>query len=108
MNTQIGNKVWVYAMGSYYAGTIVKHGTKTIDSKPQRVQVEYTSGAGKTRQKWLNAQDNGQYAEKYLTEFPLVEIVEGQAKPQGSRGRKPEDRVPNIYEKAQAARGGKS
>jgi len=76
---QVNDKVWVHAMGSYYAGEVVK-------ITPKRVTVRYTSGAGKTRDKavaWDPA--IGAYAEKYCANFPVRPVVDGEPKPRGAR-----------------------
>jgi hypothetical protein len=67
-------------MGSYYAGEVTK---KTAS----RVLVTYTSGAGKTRDKWVSLDPaSGKYINnKHETLFPLV--AGDQPKPLGARAR---------------------
>lgn len=78
MTIQVGSKVWVYAMGSYYAGQVLGFTEKMV-------KVEYTSGTGKTRTKKLRKQPDGSYCQDYCSGFPLVPIVEGEPKPKGCR-----------------------
>lgn len=72
-----GMKVWIHAMGSYYAGQVVK-------LTPVRALVEYTSGAGKTRQKWVSydPQRSAYYSGTHDA-FPLVDGAQPQ--PAGAR-----------------------
>lgn len=99
---KVGMKVWVYAMGSYYEGVVIR-------VTEAGAEAEYASGAGNVRKKWFPS-SSGIYAVKGLERFPLVELVEGAAKPVGARGLKaaglpPE---PSIYEKARRRREGEA
>jgi hypothetical protein len=75
----VGTKVWIHAMGSYYAGEVVKITTK-------RATVRYTSGKGVVREKsvpyWPEKQ---RYHDKYAEQFPLVLQIEGIGAPHGAR-----------------------
>lgn len=95
---QTGDKVWIHAMGTYYAGDVVKLTDK-------RATVRYTSGAGKEREKAIPFNPETKvYHEKYQARFPLVPIVDGVAAPRGARQLSPQEKGPNITEQAQAAR----
>lgn len=75
---ELNQKVWIHAMGSYYAGTVVKV-TAT------RLLVRYTSGAEKTREKWVTYDaEMGRYINsKYEKNFPVVDGAH--RKPAGAR-----------------------
>ena len=77
---ELNKKVWLHAMGSYYAGTVVK-------ATATRRLVRYTSGAGKTREKWvtLDAATGHYVNSKYEKLFPVVDGA--QPKPAGARVR---------------------
>lgn len=70
---QVGHAVWLYAMGQYYAGEIVTR-TRT------RYEVQYTSGAGKTRTKWVS-----ETAKNYTGYAPMLPRTPGEEKPTGGR-----------------------
>lgn len=74
----VNDAVWIHAMGSYYAGTVTKKTDK-------RLLVSYTSGAGKTREKWVTLDEGSQQYinSKHETSFPLV--AGAQPKPAGAR-----------------------
>jgi hypothetical protein len=95
---KLGDKVWIHAMGSYYPGEVVKLTDK-------RATVRYKSGAGDEREKAIpfNPEKNT-YFEKYQERFPLVPVVDGAAAPRGSRQLSSQEKGPNIYQQAQAAR----
>jgi hypothetical protein len=77
----VGSKVWIHAMGSYYAGEIVQ---KTA----QRVRVQYTSGAGKTRDKWATLDlASGKYINnRGEAAYPLMDGAE--PRPRGARAQR--------------------
>lgn len=85
----VGAKVWIHAMGSYYAGEVIQHGTKAEQpsGRPLRVLVRYTSGAGAIREKWHALdQVSGQYFDSVHNRlFPLVDGAQPQ--PAGARAR---------------------
>lgn len=89
-------KVWIHAMGSYYGGIIIK----TTD---KRALVEYTSGAGKTRQKWVtfDAKTQKYINSKYETNFPLVDG--DQPQPKGARATTNERREKEAADRHNAA-----
>lgn len=83
MNVDLNVKVWIHAMGSYYSGLVVAHGKASIvrhdcqsgaivGKQPARVQVRYTSGAGKSRDKWVNYDLASQTYRAPHETFPLV------------------------------------
>ena len=79
MELKLGTKVWIHAMGSYYAGEVAKI-TET------RALIRYTSGKAVTRDKWVTRVGD-RYVNssevKYSSPFPLVLGTEPQ--PMGAR-----------------------